>query len=321
MKHTKLTKLTAAVLSCALLLGGCGSVDSSKMVMTVGDVGVTAGVYEFYLNSYKKSLDDETAKQMAQDQCEANHQIIAVAKAMGIEFDGETQKEIDDYKQKVVDSYDGGYEDFLKENNLTDADIDTIISVTYYAEELQKKMGEKEFTDEEKREYFKENYRRAKHILISTKDMTTNKDLPEDKQAEAKTKAEELLERAKNGEDFDALVSEYSEDPGSKSNPDGYVFTDNEMVPEFQDGVDSLKPGEFTLVKSSYGYHVIERLALDETTELFEKEYTNAADSLAKKMENNRFKEQVYAWVDEYGISTEVDQKAIDKVTEQNEDK
>lgn len=321
MKHTKLTKLTAAVLSCALLLGGCGSVDSSNTVMTVGDVGVTAGVYEFYLNSYKKSLDDETAKQMAQDQCEANHQIIAVAKAMGIEFDEETQQKIADYKQQVVDSYNGGYEDFLKENNLTDADIDTIISVTYYAEELQKKMGEKEFTDEEKREYFKENYRRAKHILISTKDMTTNKDLPEDKQAEAKTKAEELLERAKNGEDFDALVSEYSEDPGSKSNPDGYVFTDNEMVPEFQDGVDSLKPGEFTLVKSSYGYHVIERLALDETTELFEKEYTNAADSLAKKMENNRFKEQVYAWVDEYGISTEVDQKAIDKVTEQNEDK
>lgn len=321
MKHTKLTKLTAAVLSCALLLGGCGSVDSSKTVMTVGDVGVTAGVYEFYLNSYKKSLDDETAKQMAQDQCEANHQIIAVAKAMGIEFDEETQQKIADYKQQVVDSYDGGYEDFLKENNLTDADIDTIISVTYYAEELQKKMGEKEFTDEEKREYFKENYRRAKHILISTKDMTTNEDLPEDKQAEAKAKAEELLERAKNGEDFDALVSEYSEDPGSKSNPDGYVFTDNEMVPEFQDGVDSLKPGEFTLVKSSYGYHVIERLALDETPELFEKEYTNAADSLAKKMENNRFKEQVYAWVDEYGISTEVDQKAIDKVTEQNEDK
>lgn len=295
--------------------------DATKTVMTVGDVGVTAGVYEFYLNSYKKSLDDETAKQMAQDQCEANHQIIAVAKAMGIEFDEETQQKIADYKQQVVDSYNGGYEDFLKENNLTDADIDTIISVTYYAEELQKKMGEKEFTDEEKREYFKENYRRAKHILISTKDMTTNKDLPEDKQAEAKTKAEELLERAKNGEDFDALVSEYSEDPGSKSNPDGYVFTDNEMVPEFQDGVDSLKPGEFTLVKSSYGYHVIERLALDETTELFEKEYTNAADSLAKKMENNRFKEQVYAWVDEYGISTEVDQKAIDKVTEQNEDK
>lgn len=314
----KYTKIAAALLSCTLLLGGCGKVDASKTVMTVGDINVTAGVYEFYLNSYKKQTDDnELAKEAAIEQCKDNFLIVAVAKAMGIEFDDAKNQEIADYKNKVVDSYNGGYDDFLKENNLTDADIDTIISVTYYAEELQNKMDTPEFTDEEKRQYFKDNYRRAKHILISTKDMTTNEDLPEDKQAEAKAKAEELLEKANNGENFDTLVAENSEDPGSKSNPDGYVFTDNEMVQEFQDGVDSIEPGEFTLVKSSYGYHVIQRLALDETPEYFEEAYADKAEELSSKMENSRFENQVYAWRDEYNIETKTDDSAIDKVTEE----
>lgn len=39
--------------------------------------------------------------------------------------------------------------------------------------------------------------------------MTTGADLDEDKLAEAEKKANEILERAKNGEDFDALIKEY----------------------------------------------------------------------------------------------------------------
>ena len=60
--------------------------------------------------------------------------------------------------------------------------------------------------------------------------MTTGADLDEDKLAEAEKKANEILERAKNGEDFDALIKEYNEDPGMESNQDGYFFTDGEMV-------------------------------------------------------------------------------------------
>lgn len=313
------TKIAAAVLSCALLMSGCGKVEGTETIMTVGDENVTAGMYEFYLNSYKQVLDADEAKEKALTQCEDNHKVIAVAKAMGIEFDEETANEIADYKQQVIDSYNGGYEDFLAENNLTDADIDTIISVSYYADELQEALGSAEYSEEQEKEYFKEHYRRAKHILIATKDMTTGEEYDEDKQEEAKQKAEELLEKAKNGEDFDALISENSEDPGSKTNPDGYVFTDNEMVTEFQDGVDSLQTGEFTLVKSDYGYHVIQRLALDETPEFFEQSFADKKEDIESKLANDGFKEQVYAKVDELGIKTEVNQKAVDKVAKQAE--
>ncbi len=234
---------------------------------------------------------------------------------MGIEFDEDKKKEIADYKQQVVDSYSGGYEDFLKENNLSDADVDTIISVSFYAEKLQEQLGDKEYTDEDKKAYFRDHYRRAKHILISTKDMQTNKELSKDEQEEAKKKAEDLFEKAKNGENFDTLIMENSQDPGSLANTDGYFFTDNEMVKEFQDGVDSLQNGEFTLVKSDFGYHVIQRLALDETQELFDKGFEEKKSDIENSIENNGFKDRVYELVDQYGIVTEiVDQKAIDTV-------
>ncbi len=311
----KYTKIAAAVLSCSLLMSGCGKVNYTETIMTVGDEKITAGMYGFYYDSYKQMLSEEEAKEKALTQCEDNQKVVAAAKAVGIEFDEETVKEVADYKQQVIDSYNGGYEDFLKESNMSDSDVDTIVSVSFYAEKLQERLGDKEYTDEDKKEYYKEHYRRAKHILISTKDMTTDEELPADKQEEAKKKADELLAKAQNGENFDTLIQENSEDPGSQSNPDGYIFTDNEMVKEFQDGVDSLQTGEFTLVKSDFGYHVIQRLALDETPEFFDKGFEEKKTNVEAALANDGFKNQVYELVDQYDIKTEiVNQDAIDKV-------
>jgi foldase protein PrsA len=51
----------------------------------------------------------------------------------------------------------------------------------------------------------------ARHILIKTVD-DNMQELPQEKQDEAKKKSDELLIRAKNGEDFVQLVKDYSED-------------------------------------------------------------------------------------------------------------
>lgn len=120
------------------------------------------------------------------------------------------------------------------------------------------------------KDYFLENYWRAKHVLVSTTDKT------DAEKTEAKKKAEDILKRAQSGENFDKLVEEYSEDPGSKSSPDGYVFTTGEMVQEFEDGTKNTDIGKFCMVETSYGYHVIQRLAIDETPELYEKFYKEA---------------------------------------------
>ena len=58
-------------------------------------------------------------------------------------------------------------------------------------------------------------------------------------------------------------MEEFCEDPGIKSNPDGYIFGEGEMVKEFEDSVKSLEFGAVSgLVETSYGYHIIKRLPL-----------------------------------------------------------
>ncbi|MBQ8300683.1 MAG: peptidylprolyl isomerase [Clostridia bacterium] len=309
MKHTK---FAAALLSCSLLLSACGG----PVVMTIGNQKIAQNEFEFFLNTYRENLDLGEAKKMSQEYCEKNYLVLAVADAMGIELDDATQKEFEDYKKQMVDYYDAqvGYDEFLKENNVDDEYVSKMMSVSFYAQALQEKMDAKEYTEEEKQEYFKNNYRRAKHVLIATTDMTTGEELSEEKKAEAKAKAEDILKRAQSGENFDALVSEFSEDPGSATNPDGYVFTDNEMVIEFQDGTDSIKPGEFTLVETSYGYHVIQRLALDETPEYFTAEYEKVKDTIVSAMDAKRFEEQLYAWADEYGVEVKVNEEVMNSI-------
>ncbi len=98
---------------------------------------------------------------------------------------------------------------------------------------------------------------RARHILISTLD-SDRKPLPEEQKAEAKKKAEEILAKAKAGEDFAELAKTYTDDPGSKENGGEYTFGRGEMVKEFEDTAFALKPGEISgLVETTFGYHII----------------------------------------------------------------
>jgi len=83
--------------------------------------------------------------------------------------------------------------------------------------------------------------------------------------AEKRAKAEEILNRAKAGEDFAALANEFSEDPGNKG-PDGKLQggfygnnTKGKMVPQFEEAALALEPGQITqnLVETDYGFHII----------------------------------------------------------------
>ena len=93
---------------------------------------------------------------------------------------------------------------------------------------------------------------RCKHILIKN-DIGEN---TEDNLA----LAEQLLGRIRAGEDFDTLMTEYTEDPGIQSEPGGYYFFRGEMDEAFEEASFALAEGEFSgIVTSSYGYHIILR--------------------------------------------------------------
>lgn len=116
----------------------------------------------------------------------------------------------------------------------------------------------KKFYDDNPSKFEQPEMVRASHILLSTKDPDTNKDLPDDKKAAKRKKAEELLKRARAGEDFAKLAKDNSEDPGSKDKGGEYQFARGQMVPEFEAAAFSLKTnGISDIVTTQFGYHII----------------------------------------------------------------
>lgn len=121
-------------------------------------------------------------------------------------------------------------------------------------------------------------YVRAKHILISFPEEGEGEDgAVTDAQKKATLdKANEVLALVESGEDFDALIKEYGEDPGMNTYTGGYYFTTGMMVPEFEETSFALEEGAVSgLVETTYGYHIIQRLPLDDDAILATDEYMN----------------------------------------------
>jgi uncharacterized Zn finger protein (UPF0148 family) len=82
---------------------------------------------------------------------------------------------------------------------------------------------------------------------------------PELDPAKARGQADEILKRARGGEDFAKLAKEYSSDPGSKmEGGDLGWFGHGKMVKPFEEAAFALQPGQISdVVESDFGYHII----------------------------------------------------------------
>ena len=105
----------------------------------------------------------------------------------------------------------------------------------------------------------------AQHILIryagarrAGADVTRTKE-------EARTRAGEVLSKARAGGDFDALVAEYSEEPRAAERKGSLgIFRPGRMVPEFDRAVFAMEVGAISdVVETAFGFHVIKRLPIE----------------------------------------------------------
>ena len=117
-------------------------------------------------------------------------------------------------------------------------------------------------------------YVTVQHILIGFSGSVPGKAINRSMD-DARALAEELFARAKKGEDFDALVRQYTDDSypgkykmanfGVPTGTSGDVYARERMVAAFGDVGFPLKVGEIGLAsydpqKSKYGWHIIKRV-------------------------------------------------------------
>ena len=324
-------KMFVLILS-AFLLASCTKAD---IVATVGKTRITKGEFEFYLSSIKSQLSGtelktdedwrtqeiegeraiDLAKQRALEIAINNAEYREVAKAQGIHLTSAEKEQVGNMKKQVIESYGGekAYKEFLKNNNITDSFIEMMCESTVYYEKIKQTVtSEDGITEEEIKKYFNaeksglaEEYKKAKHILILTQDTKTGKPLSEEEQASAKEFADELYLKAQSGEDFDGLMRKYSQDPGLETNPNGYVFSSGEMVPEFEQAVESISADEITMCKSSYGYHIIKRLPI---------EYEDVADKIQDILTEERVDKKIKQWKKDGNIAVTTNAELIKSI-------
>jgi peptidyl-prolyl cis-trans isomerase D len=103
-------------------------------------------------------------------------------------------------------------------------------------------------------EYETPEQARSRHILIK---VPAGADAKTD--AAAKAKAEGILKQIQGGADFAELAKKNSDDPGSKDKGGELGFAQRgTMVPEFDKAIFSQKIGDTQIVKSQFGYHIVQ---------------------------------------------------------------
>jgi len=111
-----------------------------------------------------------------------------------------------------------------------------VLAQKYAVDKLQEKM---KATDDEVKAY-----------LAGHPELDTDK--------KNRVKAEEVLKRARGGEDFGKLAQEFSTDGSKEKGGDLGWFGRGDMVPEFEQAAYALKPGEISdVVQSKFGFHII----------------------------------------------------------------
>ncbi len=252
--------------------------DEDKVVLTVNGVPVKSGEVESRVDGTMKKQMGRMRPGTPPDALKGMRERMRQNVVEGLIIEELIDQEVKKRKIEVAEKeVEGVLQDILTKNKMTleqfKEQLSTMgVTLEMVRDQLKRQSGllkllelemkaanePFEATDAEAKKYYDANQKRfgesvrASHILIKA-DM---KD--EAAKAEAMKKIEDLLKRARAGEDFAELAKQYSEDPGSKAKGGEYVFGRGKMTPPFEQAAFSLEVGQISdVVETTYGYHII----------------------------------------------------------------
>lgn len=206
-------------------------------------------------NFYKQILDGLVAQTL----------LVQDARRQGVQVsDEELKPQLAALRGRFPD--EAAYRKALEQEGLTEKQLQEKLRQEAV---IQKYLGTEVFkevavTDQAAREFYDKNQDKMqrperahlRHILIKVEPNAAEAD-----KRKAREKAEDLLERIQEGEDFAKLAAENSDDPGSKTRGgDLSWMVRGQTVPPFEKAAFALtRPNDLSgVVETQFGYHIIQ---------------------------------------------------------------
>jgi peptidyl-prolyl cis-trans isomerase SurA len=143
---------------------------------------------------------------------------------------------------------------------------------------------------------------RARHVLIKVNEITS--------ESEAKVKIDRIKDRLDSGAKFEDQAKLNSEDASSAKGGDLGWISPGDTVPEFEQAMAKLKPGEISApVRSQFGWHVIqvtERRTQDVTAE---RQREQARQAMRQRKSEEAFQDWVRQVRDRAYVEFKVDER------------
>ena len=118
-----------------------------------------------------------------------------------------------------------------------------------------------------------------------------------EKKLEIKKKMDEILEKLKSGESFEALAAKYSESPTASDGGDLGEFEFGSLSPQLQKAIEKIKPGEFTpVLDTDLGYQIF---FLENIVSAKGKTLEQVTPEIESKLYNETIDKKYGAWIGE----------------------
>lgn len=245
--------LMTASLSSLLVLAACGNGDAETDKESNGEKEV----------KYENVLSESKAGDVTVDDLLNS---ISTTEVANKTFELTLNKILEDkYKEEINVDEISKQVDKEIENYGGEQQFSQILSQTQPGMTAQKYKANK-IANELHNKYFAEKFEitdesalkdavKAQHVLVKVGEEQDGM-----KEEDAKKKIDEVLKKAKDGEDFGELAKEYSDDGSAKNGGDLGLVTKGQMAKEFEEALYDLEPGKISdVVKTQFGYHVIKR--------------------------------------------------------------